>query len=345
MFQQDSASYRQTQYALPVIDDVIIDNTEEEARPLTPYQVLRMLPRDATPAQQDSAIQAWFKPGEIHYSQQPDTLHLPGHEPARDLKDVNLPQYYRENYFSNDSLLHPEISGGRFGVAGDPLPYTIRGDNMLTSMLLLCFVVFVVSISRVRQYIDKQFKHFFYESPNNELVSETSGEVRFQFFLVLLACLMLGIAIYQYVTHYVANTFIVDENYLLVVLFGVGALVYYVTKGLLYSGTNSIFFDGKKTLQWMKTILFITAVEGVLLYPAVVLQVYFDISLQNITYYYVFVLILTKTLTFYKGWVIFFRTNGGFLQNILYFCALEITPLLVLAGALLWIVNLLKINF
>ena len=38
------------------------------ARPQTPYQVLRMLPRDATPAQQDSAIQAWFQPGEIHYS-------------------------------------------------------------------------------------------------------------------------------------------------------------------------------------------------------------------------------------------------------------------------------------
>ena len=37
-------------------------------RPQTPYQVLRLLPKDATPAQQDSAIQAWFEPGEIHYS-------------------------------------------------------------------------------------------------------------------------------------------------------------------------------------------------------------------------------------------------------------------------------------
>ena len=59
-----------------------------------------MLPKDATPAQQDSAIRAWFHPGEIHYSDMPDTLHLPGHGVGRNLKEVNLPQYYRESFYS-----------------------------------------------------------------------------------------------------------------------------------------------------------------------------------------------------------------------------------------------------
>ena len=36
------------------------------AKPQTPYEVLRLLPKDATPAQQDSAIQEWFEPKEIH---------------------------------------------------------------------------------------------------------------------------------------------------------------------------------------------------------------------------------------------------------------------------------------
>ena len=342
---KDSLSV-QPLHELPVIDDVIIDNVEAApSRPLTPYHVLRMLPRDATPAQQDSAIQAWFQPGEIHYSQQPDTLHLPGHGPGRSLKDVDLPQYYRENFFSNDTLLHPEISGGRFGVAGDPVPYTIRGDNMFTTMLLLCFIVFIVSISRVRHFISRQLKDFFYVSHHDDQMTETSGELRFQFFLVVLASLMLSIAVYLFVTHYVADTFVFDDDYLLVALFGVGFLTYFIVKGLLYTIVNNIFFEGKRNLQWMKIILFVTAVEGVLLYPAVLLQVYFDLSLQNVAYDYAFVLILVKILTFYKGWAIFFRLNSGFLQFFLYFCALEITPLLTIAGALLWIVNLLKINF
>ena len=67
-------------------------------KPQTPYQVLRLLPKDATPAQQDSAIQAWLEPREIKFSEQPDTLHLPGEGIPKDLKVVNLPQYYRENF-------------------------------------------------------------------------------------------------------------------------------------------------------------------------------------------------------------------------------------------------------
>ena len=44
----------------------------------TVRQVLSWLPRDATPAQQDSAVQAHIKPSDITWSQCPDNLHLPG---------------------------------------------------------------------------------------------------------------------------------------------------------------------------------------------------------------------------------------------------------------------------
>ena len=41
---------------------------------------------------------------------------------------VELPQYYKEGYFAKDSLLHPELQGGRYGVAGTPVPLSLRGD-------------------------------------------------------------------------------------------------------------------------------------------------------------------------------------------------------------------------
>ena len=93
-----------------------------KAKPQTPYEVLRLLPKDATPAQQDSAIQEWFEPKEIHYSNRPDTLHLPGQEIPRDLKEVNLPSYYRENFFSNNTMYHAELNVERIGVSGAPHP-------------------------------------------------------------------------------------------------------------------------------------------------------------------------------------------------------------------------------
>ena len=76
------------------------DSAVTTYRPLTPAQVLKWLPRDATPAQQDSVIQAHFKPCEIHWSERPDTLHLPGHDRGHNMLDVDIPQYYREGFSS-----------------------------------------------------------------------------------------------------------------------------------------------------------------------------------------------------------------------------------------------------
>ena len=53
---------------------------------------------------------------------------------------------------------------------------------------------------------------------------------------------------------------------------------------------------------------------------------------------------LAKILTFYKSFTIFFYQKGGFLQIILYFCALEMIPLMMLWSGLLVITENLKIN-
>ena len=114
---------------------------------LTPAQAISRLPKDATPAQQDSAVQAHAKFSEIHWSRQPDTLHMPGHNKGKSAKDIQIPQYYRESYFSGDTLFHPELPGGRQGVTGTPIPYTIAHDNFITSLLLGCFIIAMFTLA------------------------------------------------------------------------------------------------------------------------------------------------------------------------------------------------------
>ena len=317
---------------------------QRPARPQTPYQVLRMLPKDATPAQQDSAIQAWFQPGEIHYSNQPDTLHLPGHNAGRNLKDVSLPTYYRETFFAKDTLLHPELTGGRFGVAGDPVPYTMRNDDTITSMLLFCFVLALVSFAYSRQFILHQLKDFFY-IPRSESSTSEDPSNRFQLFLNLQTCLLLGITCFFYITHYITATFVLDNPYELIAIYSGVFAAYFVGKTILYRMVNGVFFGSKKSKHWTWTLTFITALEGVALFPVVILLVYFDLAMQNVVYYVIFILILTKLLTFYKCWAIFFRQIGVFLQIIMYLCALEIIPLLSLGGILVLITDQLKVIF
>jgi hypothetical protein len=315
-------------------------------RTLTPAQVISWLPRSATPAQQDSAVQAHFQPGEIHWSNRPDTLHLPGHDKGRNLLDINIPQYYREGFFSNDTLFHPELPGGRYGVAGDPVPYSVRGDNVITSILLVCFVLAVIAFSITRSFIVRQLHSIFHlPHQGTSEVSETGTELRFLFFLVFITCLLLSLLYFFYTVNYVGHTFILSSEYHLIAIYLAIIVTYFPLKMLLYSAVNSVFFDSKKNGQWLKVLLFITAIEGVLLFPAVILLAYLGFSVQNVANYFTFVLIIVKILTFYKCYVIFFRGNVFFLQIILYFCALEMVPLLFLWGALDITANMLKVIF
>ena len=315
------------------------------AKPQTPYQVLRLLPKDATPAQQDSAIQAWFAPDEIHYSERPDTLHLPGEEIPRDLKDVKLPTYYRENFFSNDSLYHPELDGGRYGVAGDPVPETLSNDSLISGLLILCFLVMTFSFSRISGFIGRQVKDFFYVQRGEHSVAETGDEINIQLVFSVITCLTCSMLYYLYAIAMGGDTFIFSTEHLLLGVIFLVMVGYFLFKFLLYSIVNTIMFDSSRNKKFLTLLIFLISMEGVLLFPVLLLRAYFQFPIQNAAIYTFIVVVLIKILTFYKTYVIFFSQKALYMQIILYFCALEMVPLLSLWGGLAVIVNHLRVIF
>lgn len=314
-------------------------------RELTPRVVLGWLPKDATPAQQDSMVRAHIKPCDIRWSACPDTLHLPGHKPGKSCRDISLPQYYRESFFSKDPLFHPELRGGRRGVAGDPAPYTVAGDNFVTSLLLLCFVFACIAYSQSHEFLINQVRKFFYVPRKGTTeATETFSELRFQFFLVLQTCLIIGIGYFLYSRVSVSDTFTIDQNLVIGLYAGIVA-GYFLFKLLLSTFVNWVFFDKKSNSRWFKSYLFLFGTEGVLLFPIIMLMAYFSLTLDTVVIYALVVIGLVKILSFYKSNLIFFRRKGAFLQNILYFCALEIVPFSALLGGLVVMSHYLKINF
>ena len=240
-------------------------------------------------------------------------------------------------------LLHYPVSTG-VGQPGTPLPYTLRGDNVITFSLLLCFIVYVLSFAQSGRFITRQLKDFF--RPSYAENSDTpSSHLVFFLLMAFVNCFMLALCFYQYATAWLGNDFIVESQGLVIAIFLGLFVVYFLLKWLAYRIVNEVFFGSNKSLQWMHSFLFVMALEGVLLFPLVMITVYFVFSVEKALFYFCVVLFLTKILTFYKSWSIFFRQNGRFLQIFLYFCALEVTPLLAFCGVLLAIVNLLKVNF
>ena len=277
---------------------------------------------------------------------QQDTIYIPLRGTGQSLVDVQLPQYYREGFFSKDSLFHPELPGGNFGISGDPLPYSIRNDNVITSILLIFFVLTIIAYANTHKFVMRQLKTFFY-MPHDGVgeIPESGSELRFQLFLVLLSTVMLSLLYYLYTIHLNGDNFILRSQYHLIAIYMVMMIGYFVISWILYSVVNSVFFDGKRNKHWMKIKLFISSMEGIVMFPAVLLQAYFNMSDQNVIIYVVIVLFFVKLWSFFKCYVVFFRRNVFELQIILYFCALEMVPLLAFWGALGYVTDSLIINF
>lgn len=230
------------------------------------------------------------------------------------------------------------------GVPGTPQPYSVRTDNVLTMALLLCFVLFVLAAAKSGRVFVRQAKDLFYPSHEND-TEEGPATRLFMTFMAAVDSLLLAVGAFMYATDGDAPQFTISNPSLVVLFYFALFLAYFLVKWLAYNLVNSTFFGSKKTQQWTRAFFTITALEAIMLFPLIMLLVYFDLSVKNSLFYFGFVLFLNKILLFYKCWKIFFRQNGFSLQIFLYFCALEITPLLVFGGSWLWLTDSLKVNF
>ena len=272
-------------------------------------------------------------------------LHIMDYGEGVDLVHVELPQYYKESFFADQEAYLSE-AGHNYGVEGEPLPYLVKNDTVITSLLIVCFIIMVTAFSNSRHFLWRQTKSLVSPSGNERsFITETSTEVTSQLFMVVFASIQMAMLQYFYSLHHISTTYILPTQYHLIAIYIAIVLAYFTLKALVYTWVNGVMFSSNKNIQWLKGTLYVTTLEGVALYPIVLLQAYFDMTAQNVAIGVAVVLILVKLLTLYKCYIIFFRETKDSLQIILYFCALEIVPLVALGLAMTLTGNYLKVNF
>ena len=216
-----------------------------------------------------------------------------------------------------------------------PVPYHAGADNVVSGVLLAAIILALLSLAGSARFIARMSKNFFYaENEYTSTVPDTTGELTHQALLALLTCLLASMMAYCYTIYGGHGELPATSKHLILLVFFAAAVGYLLLTGGLYLLVNWVFFDRKKIEQWNKSQLFLTAMEGVAFSPLVLLLVFGGLPLRPALIALAVVVLLVKILTFYKGYVIFFRRFGAFLQNFLYFCALEMIPLSVLVGFL-----------
>ena len=203
-------------------------------------------------------------------------------------------------------------------MSGEPLPYLLRNDWMVTAVLFGCIVLVSYVLGKERRYLSLQLKGFFNFRERASLFDDaTTSDIHYTILLLFHSCLM-----YPHIA--------------LLGLFVIVNVVLLVVKGGLYEWVNWVFFTKSRCNDWLSAYLNVNAWTGLLLLPAVLLLVYFGKGSGITPFLALSVLVLSKILLFYRGFCNFFPNFYGSLHLILYFCTLEILPdLLVWRGILL----------
>ena len=232
------------------------------------------------------------------------------------------------------------------GFEGTPISYSPRTDDAIALTLLVCFFLSSIALARGKKFLSQQVKDFVLHRERTSIFdSSTAADVRYLLVLVLQTCVLSGITFLNYF-HDTCPALMDHVSSLLLLGIYVGfCLAYFLLKWLLYMFLGWTFFDKNKTNIWLESYSTLIYYAGFALFPFVLFLVYFDLSLTNLLIIGTIILIFAKILMFYKWIKLFFHQFGALFLLILYFCALEILPCLLLYQGMIQINNILLIKF
>lgn len=264
------------------------------------------------------------------------------------IKQVDtLKLYYTEHYAASDSTnlttgkgeIHP-------GLQGTQIPYRLNADNGGTALLFLCFFLSAYVLTNGKRFLLQQLKDFQNVKERGNLFNNsTATDFKYRVILLFQTSVLLGICFFDYFHDSIPELLIRVPSYIVLGTNILICVLYYLLKWLIYSFSGWIFFDKARTTIWLEAYSTILYYFGFTLFPLVLLMVYFDLSASILLPLELFFIIFAKIMMFYKWIKLFFHQFSGLFLLILYFCALEIVPCLLLYQGMIRMNNILLIKF
>lgn len=235
-------------------------------------------------------------------------------------------------------IIHP-------GLKGTPVPYHLQSDIGVAAALLFCFFMTAYVLARGKRFLIQQVKDFALTKERASIfTTATVSDFRYRLLLLFQTCILFGICFFDY--FHTVTPVLFEQRLPLVVLtiYVVVCTVYLFLKWQIYRFLGWVFFDKAKSGIWLESYSVILYYLGFLLYPVVLLTVYTDVADHIWVPLVLALVIFAKILMFYKWLKVFFSNMYGILYLIVYFCALELIPTLLIYQVLVHINNLLLIK-
>lgn len=231
------------------------------------------------------------------------------------------------------------------GMVGEPLPYLLRSDGLITCIMFLCMTLVSYILANEKKYLYHQLKSFVSSRERASMFDEvTVVNVHYTVLLLLHACVLIGFCMYYYFSENFSQLFSAYSHASLLFGFILYTIVFLSLKMAFYKIVGWVFFQRERNMIWVNACLNVLIWMGFLLFPVVLLIVYFGLSPQTASYLVGGIIIFAKIALFCKCFSNFFGKIHGLVHLILYFCALEILPDLVVWKGIELVSNNLILN-
>ena len=261
----------------------------------------------------------------------------------------SLPLFYQNQFVAQDTMQLTRYHSQRefaSGQEGSTLPYSPRTDSGMAFILLVCLLFTSFALARSKRFLSQLVKDFVLHRERTSIfATSTAGDVRFLLLLVLQTCILSGVYIFNYFNDLQPTLMEKVPPSLLLGIYIGYCLAYLLVKWQIYSFLGWIFFDKEKTSLWLESYSALIYYVGFALFPFALFLVYFDLRISLLITIGLLLLILTKILMLYKWIKLFFSNINGLFLLILYFCALEIIPCLIVCRGLIELNNYLVLKF
>jgi len=239
-------------------------------------------------------------------------------------------------FFAGDTLVHAEVPYRPFGFSTTATPFRLRSDGWNVLLLLLCLLLAASLVSRLRRKFRELLRDVFIPIPGKTDEPVVDDPLRYSTRLVAVILLSLTAAIvtFCYTQHDVGYYPFAETPYIVFAAFFLLWLAYFFVKRMMNNFVNWIFFRDEKIFTWKRAYTFLYAMEAMLFLVIGLAVAFLPVSLDEVMLMTSVPVVFVKILQLFKTYQIFFPKMYGSLHLIVYFCTLELMPLLVLQQVL-----------
>ena len=231
--------------------------------------------------------------------------------------------------------------------AGEATPFARSPLHNTPSMVLLMTGLIAVALCYHTGYkYIENFFHYMFSTRRRENLFEdhTVNETSILAALIANTCIVEGFIIYfavQLLRPELAPS-LRDSVFLHIASFCALAAGFYTTQWLVYKVLGYTFSDKEGTRLWLDGFKSSQSLLGLVLLPVLVLLLVYTAHGKMLLYIAALLYLVVRLIFIYKGFRIFYSNLSSVLYFILYLCAVEIAPLVIMTGVTIWICGILQ---